>query len=103
MQGSSLDEEDIAMDLAAEGDLSLVVRYHGEVVAALLSTAVAAPTPGLTVMQLQLVAVQPDYSDAAEVHLGVSATREESDSIAMHMLQNVHLMISLSNAPGSCI
>lgn len=76
MQGSALDEEDLAMDLAAEGGLSLVVRYHGEVVAALLSTAVAAPTQGLNVMQLQLVAVQPNNSDAAEVRFGAPTTRE---------------------------
>ena len=67
LQGRALDEEDLAMDLAAEGGLSLVVRYHGEVVAALIGTAVAAPTSGLSVMQLQLVAVNPNNSDAAEV------------------------------------
>ncbi|KAK9834782.1 hypothetical protein WJX74_010386 [Apatococcus lobatus] len=64
--GRELDEEDLAMDLSAEGALNLVVRYHGELVAALLSTAVAAPSRGLTVMQLRFVAVHPANSDAAE-------------------------------------
>lgn len=67
MQGRPRDEEDLAMDLAAEGGLSLVVQYQDEVVAALVGTAVAAPTPGMAVMQLQLVAVNPHHSDAAEV------------------------------------
>ncbi len=55
------------MELASDRALSLVVKDEGTVVAALLSTAVAAPVPDMTVMELRLVAVQPDNDDAAEV------------------------------------
>ena len=86
------------MELASDRALSLVVKDEATVVAALLSTAVAAPVPDMTVMELRLVAVQPDNDDAAEVrcpppppfhpHMGHSCCSSSQPADHGHGLQS---------------
>ena len=64
---NQLDEEDLACDLASPEALSLVVRYPGETVAVLHCIPVPGSLPGRSVMQLRIIAVQADISDAAQV------------------------------------
>ena len=67
MQAGQLDDEDLVCDLASEGTFSLVVRYPRDLVAVLHCVATSGRLPGRSSMQLRLIAVRPDITDATQV------------------------------------